>query len=64
MSSLRRNMPQIMIVLGILVFLISYFADVIGLGAAPGLGERHLAGMLFGLVLIVNGVSIWAIREK
>jgi hypothetical protein len=57
-------MPQIMIVLGILVLLVSYFADLIGLGISSGLGNRHLAGILFGLILMVNGVSIWAIRSR
>ena len=64
MSTLYRFMPQIMLVLGILIFLISYFADLIGLGISPGLGTRHLMGMLFGLVLMVNGVAIWAVRER
>ncbi|MBN1318916.1 MAG: hypothetical protein JXA42_25770, partial [Anaerolineales bacterium] len=64
LKKVRRRMHLIMFVTGILVVLISYFADVIGLGISPGLGTRHLAGILFGLVLMVNGVSIWAIRSR
>jgi len=63
MSALHRFMPQVMLVLGILTVLICYFADVIGLGS-PGLGTRQLLGTLFGLVLVVNGLTIWAVRER
>jgi hypothetical protein len=57
-------MPQIMIVLGVIVALVAYLADVIGLGTWQGLGWRHLIGVLFGLILVVNGLTIWAIRER
>jgi len=64
MSTLHRFMPQIMLILGILIVLVSYFADLIGMGVSPGLGTRHLFGILFGLVLAVNGLCIWAVRER
>ena len=64
MSTLYRFMPQVMSILGILTVLICYFADVIGLGISPGLGTRQLLGTLFGLVLVVNGLTIWAVRER
>ena len=64
MSALHRFMPQVMLVLGILTVLICYFADVLGLGISPGLGTRQLLGALFGLILVVNGLTIWAVRER
>ena len=64
MSALHRFMPQIMLILGILIVLASYFGDLIGLGITPGLGIRHLTGILLGSILAVNGLTVWAIRER
>lgn len=64
MSTLHRNAPQILVVGGILSILVCYFADQLGLGITPGLGDRHLIGILFGLITIVNGIVVWAVRDQ
>ncbi len=63
MSVIHRFMPQIMLIAGVLVLLGSYFADLLGFGS-PGFGTRQHLGMLAGLILIVNGLTIWAVRPR
>lgn len=64
MAALHRNMPRIMIVLGLVIAIASYLADLLGMGTWQGLGTRQVSAMLFGLILTTNGVTIWAIRER
>jgi hypothetical protein len=63
MSALHRNMPLIMIVVGVLVALVGLFLDSLGLGRWQGIGYSQWAIITVGLLTAVNGVTIWAIRS-
>ncbi len=65
MATLHRFTPQIMLVLGFMILLVSYFGDSLGIGnPASGFGPRQFLGALFGIILIVSGISIWALRDR
>jgi uncharacterized membrane protein len=45
-----------MLVVGVVLAIISIFADRIGLGASPGFGWKQTLGLLVGVALIVLGL--------
>jgi len=45
-----------MLVAGLLLALVSLFADRLGLGATPGFGYKQTLGLLVGAALVVLGV--------
>ena len=49
-----------MLVVGILLALVSIFADQIGLGATPGFGWKQTLGLVVGVVLAV--LAVWRMR--
>jgi hypothetical protein len=64
MSALHRNMPLVMVVVGILVALAGYFADPLGLGSWGGVGWGQWAVIAVGALTAVNGVTVWAVRNR
>ena len=48
--------------IGVLLALISLFADPLGIGAEPGFGYKQWAGLIAGIVLA--GVGIWWSRAR
>jgi len=46
----------LMLAVGVVLAVISIFADRIGLGATPGFGWKQTLGLLVGLALVVLGV--------
>ncbi len=49
----------VLLAVGLLLVVISLFADTVGIGAHPGLGWKQLAGAAVGAVLaIVGGVGL------
>jgi hypothetical protein len=50
----------LVLVVGVLLALISIFADQIGLGATPGFGWKQTLGLVIGLVLVV--LAVWRMR--
>jgi uncharacterized membrane protein len=52
----------LVLAVGILLALVSLFADQIGLGKTPGFGWKQSLGLVIGLVLAV--VAIWRMRRK
>jgi uncharacterized membrane protein len=50
----------IVLAVGVLLALISIFADQIGLGTTPGFGWKQTLGLVVGVVLAVLGV--WRMR--
>lgn len=64
MSQLHRYAPQIMLIVGILIALVSYFADYIGIGGMLGFGRAQWLGCMIGLLLTANGITVWALRDR
>jgi uncharacterized membrane protein len=52
----------LMLVVGIVLAIISIFADRIGLGVTPGFGWKQTLGLLIGVALIVLG--LWRMRSR
>jgi uncharacterized membrane protein len=51
-----------MVAVGVVLALISIFADRIGVGAMPGFGWKQTLGLLVGLAMI--GLGLWRMRSK
>jgi hypothetical protein len=49
--------------LGVVVALVSVFADVFGIGREPGFGYKQGAGVLVGIALVIAGVW-WKPRSR
>jgi hypothetical protein len=43
---------------GVLVVVISLFADLLGLGRSPGFGWRQTLGVVAGALIVLLGVSL------
>jgi hypothetical protein len=52
----RQAWSWLMLVVGLVLAIISIFADRIGLGATPGFGWKQTLGLLIGVALIVLGL--------
>jgi hypothetical protein len=50
----------LVLVVGIVLALVSVFADQIGLGRTPNFGWKQTVGLIIGLVLVV--VAWWRMR--
>jgi hypothetical protein len=51
------NTRSLVIGLGVLVILVSVFADVLGLGYEPRFGWKQVIGLVVGLVLVGVGFT-------
>lgn len=45
-----------MIVIGLVIIVLSGFADAFGLGQHPGFGWKQAAGMAIGIAVLVRGI--------
>ena len=45
-------------VVGIIILLISLFADLIGIGGYPGLGYKQIIGIIVGVLIIIIGLIL------
>ncbi len=50
-----RGSALVMVVVGVLLALVSVFADALGVGGEPGFGYKQAAGLVVGVVLAVIG---------
>jgi uncharacterized membrane protein len=50
----------VILVVGIVVTLLSVFADALGVGRTPGFGWKQSLGVIIGVVLI--GLGLWRRR--
>ena len=57
----QRSRSLIALVLGIVLGIVSLFADSLGLGASPGFGWKQTLGLVIGLALIALG--LWRTRQ-
>jgi hypothetical protein len=52
----RQAWSWLMVAVGVVLAMISIFADRIGLGATPGFGWKQTLGLLIGVALIALGL--------
>ncbi len=57
--SQKRKLGALLIGVGIVVFLISIFADPLGIGGYPGFGTKQVIGTIIGVVLAIIGVILY-----
>ena len=53
----QRGSALVILVIGVLLALVSLFADALGIGGEPGLGWKQSAGLAIGVVLVA--ISLW-----
>jgi len=58
-----KKVGVILLVLGVVVLLVSLFADPLGLGDAPGFGPNQIYGTIGGVVAAVVGWSLTRVKE-
>lgn len=51
-----RHVAQILLVVGILLVLVSLFADALGVGGQPGFGWKQTVGLVIGVALVALGL--------
>jgi hypothetical protein len=51
----KKALGFVLTVVGIIVLLLSLFADLIGIGGYPGIGTKQVVGIIVGVVIIVIG---------
>jgi hypothetical protein len=44
-----------LIVIGVILLIVSLFFDSLGLGGAPGMGLKQIAGMAVGVIVAIIG---------
>ena len=52
----HRDWPLLALVLGLLLALVSLFADPLGVGGTPGFGWKQTLGLVVGVALAALGV--------
>ncbi len=57
----RKTLGSLLIGIGIIVLLVSLFADVIGIGGHPGLGYKQIIGIVIGIGIAILG---WFIPRR
>jgi len=56
----RRGSALVILVVGVLLSLVSIFADTLGVGGEPGFGYKQTAGLVVGVALVALG--LWSRR--
>jgi uncharacterized membrane protein len=59
-----KNLALIMIVVGLVVGLVSVFAEQIGLGRGQGFGHRQLTGTIVGALILLIGLVKYSKAPK
>jgi hypothetical protein len=55
----QRNWAVVLMAVGVVLALVSIFADPLGVGGDPGFGYKQGAGLVVGVVLAVIGFRRW-----
>jgi hypothetical protein len=50
---------EVVIGIGVLILLVSLFADPLGLGRTPGFGRVQTIGVVVGALVVAGGVYLW-----
>ena len=58
----RKSLGYILSGLGIILVIVSAFADVFGLGGVPGFGWKQIVGAVAGV--IVAAVGVWLVARR
>ena len=51
------TLGRLLLVAGILIFLVSATADTLGIGGAPGIGWKQIAGIVLGVAVAAAGIT-------
>lgn len=63
--SQQKQIAVVLVLLGLVVVIVSFAADAIGLGAEPGvIGWKQQLGALVGLLLAGLGIWRWRLRPS
>ena len=54
----KKKLGSILTGIGIVVLLISVFADLLGIGGYPGLGYKQVTGTILGIVIVITGALL------
>ncbi len=60
---MKKNLGFVLIAVGIIILLLSLFADPLGIGGYPGVGVKQIGGIIVGLVIIIAGY-LWQRKVK
>jgi hypothetical protein len=52
----QRGSALVILVVGVVLALLSLFADALGIGGKPGFGYKQLIGLVIGVALAAYGV--------
>lgn len=52
----KKTIRWILIIGGLLIFLLSLAADVVGIGTYPGINYAQLGAMAAGLIFVIYGI--------
>jgi hypothetical protein len=52
----QRGSALVILVVGVLLALVSLFADALGIGGEPGFGYKQAAGLAVGVMLMALGL--------
>jgi hypothetical protein len=55
---MRKPLPMILLVLGLLLTFVSLLADQLGVGGAPGIGWKQISGAVVGVALAATGMVL------
>ena len=56
----QRQSALLILVVGVLLALVSIFADALGVGGQPGFGWKQTGGLVVGVALV--GLGLWRRR--
>jgi hypothetical protein len=55
----RKRLGSLLIGVGIVLLLVSVFADPLGIGGYPGFGTKQVIGTILGIVIVVIGMFLY-----
>lgn len=59
----KKALGFVLTVVGIIVLLLSLFADLIGIGGYPGIGIKQVVGIIIGVLIIgIGSILHWKVR--
>lgn len=56
----KKNLGIALMVIGVIVLLVSLFADSLGIGGVPGFGYKQIAGAVVGVIVAIVGYVLFS----